>query len=301
MKKDRLPLILTGVIVGSIALVLAIFEIWTPLKIKYNASNYASADAVERVRIAEVLCKLGDSGRKALYNAFRERCIAEQKFVPGGTFVMGCDNGESDERPAHIITVSGFALDIFEVTNEKYYVFILLTGRSAPEHWLGGRIPEGEESRPVVNVSWHDAKAYSSWLGMSLPTEAQWEYTCRAGSAGDFCFGNNSKLLVEYAWFDANCDNSAHSVAGKKANAWGLFDMHGNVFEWCRDWYDGSFYEKSPPENPRGPDVGYQRVVRGGAWNFKLDYCRSSCRYMYYPITKNASIGFRVCKSSASR
>ena len=118
---------------------------------------------------------------------------------------------------------------------------------------------EQTDEHPVVNVSWNDALAFCRWLSKKegkicrLPTEAEWEYACRAGSTTRYCFGDDASDLGEYAWYGANSDRKTHPVGTKKPNAWGLYDMHGNAWEWCADGYDAEYYEKSPTDDPTGP------------------------------------------------
>ena len=128
-----------------------------------------------------------------------------------------------------------------------------------------------------------------------LPTEADWEYACRAGSKTAYSFGESSKSLGDYAWFDGNRNNQTHPVGEKKANAWGLYDMHGNVWEWCSDWYGE--YPKGAVSDPRGPKEGSRRVVRGGGWCYEAADCRSADRRGSYPFNRSHDLGFRLALS----
>jgi len=138
----------------------------------------------------------------------------------------------------------------------------------------------------------------SSGTGYRLPTEAQWEYACRAGTTTRFCFGDDESKLGDYAWFDHNANDVdeeyAHPVGQKKANAWGLYDMHGNVWEWCDDWYDEDYYEDSPVDDPSGPTTGAYRVFRGGGWRYGARYCRSASRGRNTPGGRSRYLGFRI-------
>jgi len=129
---------------------------------------------------------------------------------------------------------------------------------------------------PAEKVSWDDCQAFLSKLNekcgsrgarFSFPTEAQWEYACRAGSSARWCLGDDEASLGDYAWYQANSGGNAHAVGEKRPNAWGLYDMHGNVGEWCSDWYDRSYYGNSPPSDPAGPSLGSDRVFRVGGWS----------------------------------
>jgi formylglycine-generating enzyme required for sulfatase activity len=189
-------------------------------------------------------------------------------------------------------------MDKYEVTNEKYYVFVVLTGHIMPYYWKNNTIPIGLENHPVVLLSWEDAKTYSECLKMCMPTEAEWEYSCRAGDMTTFCFGDNWDELGKYAWFDNNSGNKTNRVGIKKKNKWGLYDMHGNVWEWCYDWFDENYYSKSPRDDPKGPDCGIYHVIRGGGWRDSSTFCRASSRYKGNSdcLTFATQCGFRVCR-----
>jgi formylglycine-generating enzyme required for sulfatase activity len=156
-----------------------------------------------------------------------------------------------------------------------------------------------DDNDPVVCVSWSDAAAYCEWLahkeGMTyrLPTEAEWEYACRAGSTTDSFFGSQESL-DQYAWFDGNSQGHTHPVGEKNPNAWGLYDMYGNVWEWCGDWQADGYYNSSPVADPRGPTSGSSRVRRGGGWNFPDTFCRSAFRNGLVPGSRVSFLGFRV-------
>jgi formylglycine-generating enzyme required for sulfatase activity len=126
-----------------------------------------------------------------------------------------------------------------------------------------------------------------------LPTEAEWEYTCRAGTKTRFSFGDDDADLQDYGWFNANSESKTHPVGQKKPNAWGLYDMHGNVWEWCGDWFAES-YAKAKAIDPTGPDSGSSRVLRGGPWNDDPHRCRSAVRFRSSPVGRAHSFGFRV-------
>ena len=127
--------------------------------------------------------------------------------------------------------------------------------------------------------------------GYRLPTEAEWEYACRAGSTGKYCFGDDETELPEYAWFKPHSQGKPHPVGQKQPNPWGLYDMHGNVWQWCNDWYGETYYAESPTDNPRGPASGKMRVLRGGAWDSNADKCRSAYRHKEFPVYTDACFG----------
>jgi len=152
---------------------------------------------------------------------------------------------------------------------------------------------------PVVCVSHNDAAAFCSWLSgktgktVHLPTEAEWEYACRADSKGKYCFGDDDSQLRDYAWYFGNSNSTTHPVGQKKPNAWGLYDMHGNVGEWCSDWYADS-YANASNQNPQGPVSSGYRVLRGGGWSSNPQHCRSASRYRHSPGDRVSNFGFRV-------
>lgn len=156
------------------------------------------------------------------------------------------------------------------------------------------------DAHPVIQVSWNDAAAFCQWLGRSdgnayrLPTDAEWEYACRAGSAWRFSFGDDEKLLGEYAWHLGNAGGNTHPVGEKKANAFGLHDMEGNVREWCEDWFAPDYYAKAPLSDPAGPESGAWRVTRGNVWNDISAIFRCTCRTGNALTHRDANIGFRV-------
>ncbi len=228
--------------------------------------------------------------------------------VEGGRFLMGSPDEEKgpydDQSPQCEVEVSGFLMSATEVTNAQYNMFLEAMEARGGEVWervkWSGASNPGLQSKfkgdrqPVVCVSWDDAMAFCEWVGngVTLPTEAQWEYACRAGSTGRFCFGEDEAQLGDYAWYNENAGDATHVVAGKKANAWGLYDMHGNVWEWCSDWYDAHTAE--PVKDPTGPTDGFTHVLRGGSWSdIEVSYCRSAFR-AGAASSRTGSLGFRL-------
>jgi len=219
--------------------------------------------------------------------------------IPAGTFMMGSPENEKErsyiEGPQHQVTLSGFKMSKYEVTFAQYDAFCEATGRSKPsdEGW-------GRGNRPVINVDWDDANDFAKWMGCRLPTEAEWEYACRAGTSTPFNTGDclstaQANYNGNYPY--SNCIKGSYlertqPVGSYAPNAWGLYDMHGNVWEWCSDWY-GS-YSSFPQTNPNGSASGSHRVLRGGGWFNRGRYCRSALRGGYEPSHRAGNIGFRL-------
>ena len=204
--------------------------------------------------------------------------------IPAGSFLMGSNlkeiNRVSDETQ-HRVTLSGFKMSKYEVTFEQYDAFCEATNRELPdEGW-------GRGQHPVINVSWDDATDYATWMGCRLPTEAEWEYACRAGSTTPFNTGKS--LSTIQAKIEGNETNEVGSFA---ANAWGLFDMHGNVSEWCSDWYGA--YPSTAQTNPKGPKTGTGRVYRGGSWGDGANRSRAAYRSNSHPENSYSNLGFRL-------
>jgi serine/threonine-protein kinase len=230
--------------------------------------------------------------------------------IPPGKFLMGSSQGDpnhrEDETPAHEVTIAQpFYLAAHLVTVGDFREFVEATGyktstKQAGHYWLEPGWEQTDE-HPVACLSWHDATAFCDWLTKKekrtyrLPTEAEWEYACRAGSTTAYSFGDDAAQLDEHGWHRGNSGNKAHPVGEWKPNPWGLYDMHGNLLQWCGDWYDAKFYDKSDGKDPRGPAHGSQRVLRGGSWNSTPLECRSAYRAYNMPNTHRSDRGgFRV-------
>jgi formylglycine-generating enzyme required for sulfatase activity len=203
-------------------------------------------------------------------------------LVEGGWFEMGSADGDADEKPVHRVFVSSFYMDRYEVTQEEYE---RVMGKN-PSYF---KCP----TCPVEQVSWNDAVKYTQKVGKRLPTEAEWEYAVRGGNKnrGDDYSGSYDAGIV--AWYNDNAGSKTHPVGGKQPNELGLYDMSGNVWEWCADWYDASYYRSSPRENPKEPDAGQYRVLRGGSWNDDAQIPRVSNRGWSNPSNRDYDLGFR--------
>jgi formylglycine-generating enzyme required for sulfatase activity len=248
--------------------------------------------------------------------------IAPGDFVMGSPYQRGFSfrnissrvaNGpEANERPQRCVTINKeFALGKFEVTQEQWQAVM----KSNPSSFKGSQLP-------VTNVSWNDTQDFLARLqtidpkhNYRLPTEAEWEYACRAGVEGAFSTGEFSRpnekmiastskdpeeaemILGTLGWFDSNSFNHPHPVGQMKPNPWGLFDMHGNVREWCQDWYDSNYYKSNPIDDPQGPQTGAMKVNRGGSWQSPAELCRSAARAYDLPTERNSLIGFRIVRT----
>ena len=205
--------------------------------------------------------------------------------IPGGTFLMGSPIFEKDrmvDEVQHEVSLSPFKMSRYPITFKQYDAFCKATGFEQPSDKDWGR-----GKRPVINVNWDDATTFAEWLGYLLPTEAEWEYACRAGSRNAYITGN--RLSVTQANFN---EQMTTEVGRFEPNSCGLFDMHGNVWEWCNDWYGE--YPKITQINPKGPVSGTHRVYRGGSWSSSVDKCRFANRGNCRPAARRNTIGFRL-------
>jgi formylglycine-generating enzyme required for sulfatase activity len=221
--------------------------------------------------------------------------------IPAGKFMMGSEGGSADERPVHFVTLTEpFHMGATEVTKGQWEA-VMGSGSNNTD----------DADLPVTNVSWKQCMEFCVKLTEAaqakgqmpdgivyrLPTEAEWEYACRANSTTSFCFGDDPAELGDYAWFAQNSGGRKHPVASKKPNAWGLHDMHGNVYELCLDWYGP--YSASDATDPTGPTRGTHRAVRHGSYcpGCGPDVCRSSSRSKTEPDYSSPTMGFRVVRA----
>lgn len=216
----------------------------------------------------------------------------EMIYVAPGSFTMGSltseDDHEGDETQHRVTLTKGFWLGKFEVTQAQWRSVM----GTNPSNWKGDNLP-------VESVSWSDCIEFVRKVnaqlncGARLPTEAEWEYACRAGATGAY---GGSGRLDDMGWYDDNSGRKTHEVGGKKSNDWGFYDMHGNVWEWCNDWYDSDYYNISTTD-PQGPASGDGRVLRGGCWSYYARSCRSAYRCWNDPGIRSIIFGFRLCCS----
>ena len=238
-------------------------------------------------------------------------------MVKGGKFTMGSNQGDADERPAHTVTVNSYFIDKTEVTNAQFCEFLNANGNKTEDgaNWLLLNIegcnqisqnPEGKfqpkpgfEQHPVACISFYGARAYAKWVNKRLPTEAEWEFAARGGTLSKNYAFSGSTDAGAVGWYAPNAASSSSKVGTKKPNELGIFDMSGNVWEWCNDYFDANYYAKSPAQNPKGPPPTPIRVMRGGAWGNTTDFnLRNAARMERLPIEGNAYIGFRCAKDA---
>ena len=225
--------------------------------------------------------------------------------IPAGEFVMGRTRLTSDDktnmrphvllddRPDRKVWLDAYSLDAHEVTNQQYAEFVKATARRPPHHWLNGVCPAAEDDFPVFNVSWDDGDAYCRWAGKRLPTEAEWERAARSGKEG-----------LDYPWGDKTDPKNARynvqagpgPVMKYAPNDFGLYDMAGNVSEWCADWFDREYYKSAETRNPKGPATGLYKVIRGGAWSDGPRRLTVFYRNWVRPNQRTPNIGFRCAK-----
>ena len=246
----------------------------------------------------------------------KSACGIEMVSIPAGEFLMGANDGPVDVKPAHPVRVDAFLMDQCEVIQEVY-------------ERMSGNNPSRRKSprNPVEQVTWSAAVKFcnarsvqegltpcydlKTWEcnfaanGYRLPTEAEWEYACRAGTASRFFFGVREEELKSHAWFEGNSASKPHPVGQRKPNDWGLYDMAGNVWEWCNDFYGAKYYRDSPVANPHGPAQGEKRVLRGGAWSSGSENCTSFVRNCDEPGTTDVCLtmdsnGFRCVRRAAN-
>ncbi|MDX1948329.1 MAG: SUMF1/EgtB/PvdO family nonheme iron enzyme [Pirellulaceae bacterium] len=249
-------------------------------------------------------------------------------LIPPGEFLMGstdeqvtaalkvaqeikADQGVKDrietaERPQHkVVITKPLLMSATEVTVGQFKKFAAATGyqteaeKESTAAKTNTYLAATSDDLPAAYITWNDATAYCQWLSTQekttyrLPTEAEWEYACRAGTTTQYSFGDDVALLNQYGWSKENADGKSHPVGTLLPNPFGLFDMHGNSYEWCGDYYDEKWYGASPPNDPNGPSVGSTRVTRGGSWLHHASYCRSAYRNYLSPSSRSNNSGFR--------
>jgi formylglycine-generating enzyme required for sulfatase activity len=229
---------------------------------------------------------------------YQEYLAKDMIHIPAGKFKM-CSEESEAEKPVHEVKFDGFFISRYQVTNRLYEKF-------DPNHRQQRDKYSDQDKQPVIYINWYEAVMFCRWLDCRLPTEAEWEYACRAGTTTQFNTGNN--LTTDQANYDGNypyknylkgkCIDKTTPVGSYPPNGWGLYDMHGNVYEWCLDWYEEKYYNECKQQriidNPKGPENGSCRVLRGGCWISDGQYCRSAVRGRGSPGNHRDFVGFRL-------
>ena len=259
-------------------------------------------------------------------------------FIEGGQFEMGCTEKQyackETEKPAHKVKLDGFYLSKYEITNDQFCAFLNDIEANPGGSYYGFeyiqigskncmitykneqfKVVKGKQNHPVVEVTWYGAKAFCHWANGRLPTEAEWEYASRGGNQGEEYYFSGSDTIDQVAWYKHNYytgegkkfvyREGTVEVGLKQPNTLGIYDMSGNVWEFCNDWYTEDYYKNSPTDNPSGPSFSNYRVKRGGSYKEEAPACRVSARKGPLPGYSKVDIGFRLCrdvkKSSAQK
>jgi len=308
--KRRFLIVVLGLWVGMMSPLWALDKVPLPEKVVVGESMKDCALCPEMVEIPAGTFQMGSNDE-----------------IPAGTFQMEMGsneiNDESDEKPVHTVNVKAFYMSKYETTIAEYLACVQDGGCKSPE-WLesgneynihtGNKdsykragMSENNKNYPITGVSWNDAKAYGVWLSKKtekdyrLPTEAQWEYACRAGSTGKYSFGNEVSQLESYGWYDENSNETTHPVGGKKPNAWGLYDMHGNVWEWLEDKYHDNYIGATVDGSAWVSGDSNSYLLRGGSW-YSNDYSLR-CAYRFGGDTAfgDSNWGFRISSTPNRR
>lgn len=221
-------------------------------------------------------------------NSSKSKPDIEFVDIPAGTFMMGSpdsEKGRNEDEKQHKVTLSAFKMSKYCITYEQYDAFCEATGRKKPFGFKRGNMP-------VSQITWHDALAFTEWMDCRLPTEAEWEYAARANTTTPFHTGDS--LTSDQAYFNNTSGREAMPVGSFQPNAFGLYDMHGNMGEWCSDWYGE--YNIDEKMNPKGPETGEIKVIRGGGFWKPALKCRSACRAGDPPGNRGSGLGFRIVK-----
>jgi len=261
---------------------------------------YNTTPQIQMTKTSEIHTISPENNTRAEHTSIKKPEI-EFADIPAGTFMMGSpitEQGRQEDEIQHKVTLSAFKMSKYCITVGQYNLFCESTGRKKP--FLYG--PYAHAEMPVSQISWHDANAFAEWMGCRLPTEAEFEYAARANTTTPFYTGNC--LTTDQANFNgeepySNCEKGINrkkpiTVGSFAPNAFGLFDMHGNMVEWCSDWYGA--YNMDEKMNPKGPETGEIKVIRGGGFWTPGWRCRSACRVGEPPVNRGAGLSFRIVK-----
>ncbi len=259
------------------------------------------------------MTSLKTTGQPTHKNNIQKRMV----FVKGGTFLMGSNNGENDEQPVHSVTIDDFYIGKYEVTHKEYLEFLnvndidsngsfngqeyidmddddcAIGNENGKFYFKGSHYTDGLNC-PAIEVTWYGASAYCKWKGGRLPTEAEWEFASRGGIKSRGYEYSGSNRIGKVSWNSTNSRKKIHIVGTKQPNELGIYDMSGNVWEWCKDWYNENYYKNSSSRNPPERTSAAVRVGRGGSWGSVSSNMRSSNRHFYPPSLSSDFIGFRV-------
>ncbi len=236
-----------------------------------------------------IICLVG-----IYFKAAHAKAPQDMVLIPAGEFTMGSEDGDKDELPQRQVYLDAFYIAKYEVTNAQYRKFVKATGYREPYGWDDKNF--NQPNQPVVGVSWEDAAAYCKWAGRRLPTEAEWEKAARGDGGWIFPWGQD--------WNKQNANSSSldkHKTAPvgsypQGVSSYGVYDMAGNVWEWCADWYVADYYLLGPGRNPPGPSTSDSKVIRGGGWFDSPTQLRTTNRYYSHPMVRYNGIGFRCAK-----
>jgi len=303
-----------------------VYQLYSNMENKYEYVTYIFTYFHAKELLEAYAIAYSDTIQPMIIKLQMKSKVPEEILVRGGSFQMGNTRddirGEENEKLVHEVALNyDFWIGKYEVTFSEYDVYCQLTGKSKPDDNGWGRV-----SKPVINVSWYDAIEYCNWLseqagikkaydsqgnlldrngkvtkditkveGYRLPTEAEWEYAARGGQNSRGYKYVGSDTINEVAWYSDNSGWKTHPVGEKKPNELGLYDMSGNVVEWCHDWYGD--YSSATQTNPTGPSSGAFRVDRGGSWGNSDQYCRAAARSSSTPTSSIRSIGFRLSRT----
>jgi sulfatase modifying factor 1 len=277
----------------------------TQLTAKPDAKNNDKFEwmAVKQRREQEKMQKAQAALKHAPMNAEYDAMV----LIPEGSFLMGNDQGQNSEKPVRQIYLNAYWIDKYEVPMAQFYAFTAATGHRAPR--LAGYLALAsvdlstfvEPAKPVVGVSWEDARAYCEWKGKRLPTEAEWEKAAKGPGQRRWPWGNNPDPQL------ANLDGAEDHFQGTSPvdsfpagrSPYGIFNMTGNAMEWINDWYGERYYAVMPPRNPPGPSIGDEKVIRGGSWHDSFRYAHTYSRFKMFPEYRDATIGFRCARSTS--
>ena len=292
VEKGQTPLILNDVLVGSRKVMLK-KEGYEPYEKTMTLTEDADNTLTATLEVEKPKAPVFVNGAKKTYTV--NGVSFTMVDVEGGTFTMGAtseqgSDADNDEKPAHKVTLSNYSIGETEVTQALWQAVM----GSNPSHF------KGDLQRPVENVSWNDCQTFIKKLNQltgenfRLPTEAEWEYAARGGKSSKGYKYSGSNTIGDVAWYTDNSLSKTRAVKTKKPNELGIYDMSGNVYEWCSDWYSSSYYSSYSGTNPTGPSSGSYRVLRGGSWYSDAGRWRVANRSYNSPAGRISSFGFRL-------